>query len=105
MREHDVPYPMRVSIDLDLRVGGWYDVTPSQGSEICDVVWKQDMLELCGHLKVLAFDIECEKAPLKFPDASRDRIYMISYMIQGDFLYNYIKFTLCAIIIIDCNIL
>ena len=83
MREHDVPYPMRVSIDLDLRVGGWYDVTPSQGSEVCDVKWKQDMLELCGHLKVLAFDIECEKAPLKFPDASRDRIYMISYMIQG----------------------
>lgn len=82
MREYDVPYDVRAAIDLDLRVGAWYDVTPVTGSETCDVVWKKDMLELCN-LRVLAFDIECEKAPLKFPDASRDRIYMISYMVAG----------------------
>ncbi len=31
---------------------------------------------------VLAFDIECTKAPLKFPDATIDQIYMISYMVD-----------------------
>ena len=33
--------------------------------------------------KVFAFDIETSKAPLKFPDASKDAIYMISIMIDG----------------------
>jgi len=32
----------------------------------------------------LAFDIECTKEPLKFPDAAHDHIYMISYMIDGE---------------------
>ena len=31
----------------------------------------------------LAFDIECTKAPLKFPDAAFDQIFMISYMVDG----------------------
>jgi hypothetical protein len=33
--------------------------------------------------RTLAFDIECTKAPLKFPDVTLDRIYMISYMFDG----------------------
>ncbi|KAK8827679.1 hypothetical protein WA577_007226, partial [Blastocystis sp. JDR] len=33
--------------------------------------------------KVFAFDIECSKAPLKFPNAEVDAIYMISIMIDG----------------------
>ena len=82
MREYDVPYTMRVSIDLDLRVGAWFEVTPQTGSETCSVVWQKDMLELCEP-RVLAFDIECEKSPLKFPNAAVDRIYMISYMTAG----------------------
>jgi DNA polymerase epsilon subunit 1 len=82
MREYDVPYTMRVSIDLDLRVGAWFEVTPETGSDSCSVIWLKDMLEICD-LRILAFDIECEKSPLKFPDASKDRIYMISYMIAG----------------------
>ena len=32
---------------------------------------------------MLAFDIECTKAPLKFPVADVDQIFMISYMIDG----------------------
>jgi hypothetical protein len=36
-REHDVPYTVRASIDLDLRVGAWYTVTPEYGSECCQV--------------------------------------------------------------------
>ena len=33
--------------------------------------------------RVCAFDIECTKAPLKFPDAATDSVYMISYMTDG----------------------
>jgi DNA polymerase elongation subunit (family B) len=55
------PYSMRVSIDLDLRVGSWYIVRTVQGTEACTVQWQKDMLELCEP-KILAFDIECEKA-------------------------------------------
>ena len=82
MREYDVPYDMRVCIDLDLRVGSWHSIKPKQGSLGCDVVRLPEMLELCEP-DILAFDIECEKAPLKFPDAEKDRIYMISYMFEG----------------------
>ena len=81
MREYDVPYDMRVAIDLELNVGSWFMVKPISGSEGCDVE-KLDMLELCEP-RVLAYDIECEKSPLKFPNAEVDRIFMISYMIDG----------------------
>ena len=33
MREYDVPYQMRVSIDLDLRCGSWYTVHAPSGDE------------------------------------------------------------------------
>lgn len=82
LREYDVPYPVRVAIDLDLRVGAWYNVEPVQGSEACRLEWQREMLELCEP-RVLAFDIECEKAPLKFPNAEVDRCFMISYMVKG----------------------
>ena len=82
LREYDVPYTVRVAIDLDLRVGAWYNVEPLSGSEVCNLIWQKDMLELCEP-KVLAFDIECEKAPLKFPNAEVDRCFMISYMFKG----------------------
>ena len=82
MREHDIPYDMRVCIDCELRVGAWFVVSPVQGSEGCIVTWQKELLELCEP-RILAFDIECEKAPLKFPNAEHDRIYMISYMVSG----------------------
>jgi DNA polymerase epsilon subunit 1 len=89
MREYDVPYVMRVSIDLDIRVGAWYIVTPQPGVEVCSVDWQKDFLELCEP-KVLAFDIECEKSPLKFPNSETDKIFMISYMTpnQGYLIIN-----------------
>ena len=34
IREYDVPYYMRVSIDLNLRVGLWYDVAFSNGNAV-----------------------------------------------------------------------
>ena len=33
--------------------------------------------------RVLAFDIECTKAPLKFPTVEMDQVFMISYMCDG----------------------
>jgi DNA polymerase epsilon subunit 1 len=50
---------------------------------------ERDILELCEP-RILAFDIECEKSPLKFPNADVDRIFMISYMIkdQGFLIIN-----------------
>ena len=80
IREHDVSYVVRACIDLDLRAGCWYTLTPlkSGGVALSD----KDNLQKASP-KVLAFDIECTKAPLKFPDADVDSIFMISYMLDG----------------------
>ncbi|RLN92387.1 hypothetical protein BBJ28_00012461, partial [Nothophytophthora sp. Chile5] len=91
LREYDVPYTMRVAIDLDIRVGAWYHVTydPTTPYAPSDVTRQKDMVDKAEPV-VCAFDIECTKAPLKFPDAQVDQIYMISYMIdrQGYLIVN-----------------
>eukprot|EP00571_Detonula_confervacea_P015151 CAMPEP_0172308022 /NCGR_PEP_ID=MMETSP1058-20130122/8746_1 /TAXON_ID=83371 /ORGANISM="Detonula confervacea, Strain CCMP 353" /LENGTH=2557 /DNA_ID=CAMNT_0013020353 /DNA_START=95 /DNA_END=7768 /DNA_ORIENTATION=- len=80
IREHDVPYIVRVCIDLDLRAGCWYTLTPLQSGGV--VLSEKDNLQKANPT-VLAFDIECTKAPLKFPVANVDTIFMISYMVNG----------------------
>lgn len=84
-----MPYAMRVAIDLDVRVGAWYTVTPENDALSCRVEWQKDLLELCEP-RVLAYDIECEKSPLKFPNPENDRVFMISYMVanQGYLIIN-----------------
>ncbi|SJM88070.1 probable DNA polymerase epsilon catalytic subunit A [Zygosaccharomyces bailii] len=77
IREYDVPFHVRVSIDKDIRVGKWYKVTSAGLIEYPEKVAFADPV-------VLAFDIETTKAPLKFPDAAIDQIMMISYMIDGE---------------------
>ncbi|GMM47862.1 DNA polymerase epsilon catalytic subunit [Pichia kluyveri] len=81
IREYDVPYHVRVSIDEDIRIGKWYDVevTPSETRIIED----KEKIAFADPV-VLAFDIETTKAPLKFPVSSVDQIMMISYMIDGE---------------------
>lgn len=81
MREYDVPYVMRTAIDNDLRVGGWYLVEPTEGKG-CKCVRQEEIVEKAD-VKILAFDIECTKAPLKFPAHDHDQIFMISYMCAG----------------------
>ena len=80
LREHDLMYYTRVTIDQDIRVGLWYKVSLFQGELILeprpDIVRRADPV-------VLAFDIETTKLPLKFPDSSFDSVMMISYMIDG----------------------
>jgi DNA polymerase epsilon subunit 1 len=80
IREHDVPYLVRVCIDLEIRAGAWYTVTPNPGGGVS--LTDQDV-ETKANPTYMAFDIECTKAPLKFPDANVDSIYMISYMVDG----------------------
>lgn len=81
MREYDVPYLVRVCIDLGIRAGAWYTVTPNHHD--CGVTLSEEDIETKADPHVLAFDIECTKAPLKFPDANVDSIFMISYMVNG----------------------
>eukprot|EP00741_Cyanophora_paradoxa_P006031 tig00000970_g5849.t1 len=79
LREYDVPYHVRVAIDCDVRVGYWYEVRCVEG--VTSVKHREDLVER-PEPKIVAFDIETTKAPLKFPDASEDEIMMISYMLD-----------------------
>ena len=79
-REYDVPYHVRVSIDLRLTVGRWYSVWGG-GTGIPVITHRKDII-VWPDCIVLAYDIETTKLPLKFPDASSDQIMMISYMID-----------------------
>ncbi|KAK3068218.1 DNA polymerase epsilon catalytic subunit [Teratosphaeriaceae sp. CCFEE 6253] len=80
IREYDVPYHVRVAIDLDIRAGKWYTVTPRHG--LITLTCLEDRLTRADPI-VLAYDIETTKLPLKFPDAAIDQIMMISYMLDG----------------------
>ncbi|CAK7894119.1 DNA polymerase epsilon catalytic subunit A [[Candida] anglica] len=81
IREYDVPYHVRVSIDKNIRVGKWYNVYVAQQ----ETSLEEDKEKIAfADPVVLAFDIETTKAPLKFPDAAHDQIMMISYMIDGE---------------------
>lgn len=82
IREHDVPYHVRVSINNKIFVGSWYSIQ-TRGQHGIPVITKRDDLIDRPDMIVLAFDIETTKLPLKFPDASTDQIMMISYMIDG----------------------
>jgi DNA polymerase epsilon subunit 1 len=81
IREHDVPYHLRVAIDLDIRCGLWYTVSVTNATNIA--VERVKGKDFRPDPIVLAFDIETSKKPLKFPDAQEDPIMMISYMING----------------------
>ena len=82
IREYDVLYKSRVMIDKNIRCSFWYKVTFKD-----QFVHKLEVLENMNdrpEFVILAYDIECSKAPLKFPDAKVDCVMMISYMINGD---------------------
>ncbi|CAL1292777.1 unnamed protein product [Larinioides sclopetarius] len=81
IREYDVPYHVRVSIDLKIFVGHWYFVK-GRGNMPPEIKLCDELLQPAD-VTVLAYDIETTKLPLKFPDSSTDQIMMISYMIDG----------------------
>ena len=80
IREYDVPYHVRVAIDLDIRIGKWYIVEAKHG--VTNLTCMEERIQRADPV-VLAYDIETTKLPLKFPDAVIDQIMMISYMIDG----------------------
>ncbi|KAK4497559.1 hypothetical protein PRZ48_012010 [Zasmidium cellare] len=80
IREYDVPYHVRVAIDLDIRVGKWYNVEAKHGHITLSCI--EERLQRADPV-IMAFDIETTKLPLKFPDAAIDQVMMISYMIDG----------------------
>lgn len=83
VREYDVPFHVRVSIDLKINCGLWYDIRCRPGGlEMPLITPRPDILDRPEAI-VLAYDIETTKLPLKFPDANSDQIMMISYMIDG----------------------
>ncbi|KAI9254659.1 hypothetical protein BY458DRAFT_558768 [Sporodiniella umbellata] len=81
IREHDIPFHIRMAIDLDIRVGLWYTVK-AQDDNTIDITLRKDLVHRPDPV-VFAFDIETTKLPLKFPDVAIDQIMMISYMIDG----------------------
>ena len=80
VREYDVPYHVRVTIDQDIRIGKWYNVEAKHG--VVSLTCIEERLQRADPV-VMAYDIETTKLPLKFPDAIIDQIMMISYMIDG----------------------
>ena len=80
IREYDVPYHVRVTIDKDIRIGKWYNVEAKHGHVTLTCI--EERLQRADPV-VLAYDIETTKLPLKFPDAVIDQVMMISYMIDG----------------------
>ncbi|GKT13901.1 DNA polymerase epsilon catalytic subunit A, partial [Aduncisulcus paluster] len=80
IREYDVMYLQRVMIELNIRIGKWYEVNvTAEGNFITPI----PDIEARPSLKVLAYDIETTKKPLKFPDSNSDSVMMISYMTCG----------------------
>ena len=80
IREYDVPYHVRVSIDLQIFCGLWYFIR-GNGSDPPKIRFHDDPTR--PEPIILAFDIETTKLPLKFPDSATDSIMMISYMIDA----------------------
>jgi DNA polymerase epsilon subunit 1 len=80
LREADVPYYQRFCIDFEIRVGNWYIVNNIDGIINLEI---DPSRQAPPQPRILAFDIECAKQPLQFPNAEEDEIMMISYVIDG----------------------
>lgn len=87
LREHDVPYHVRWSIDTDVRASRWYTVAAAGGR--LQMACRADLLQR-AEPRIVAFDIETTKLPLQFPNAEFDQVFMISYMVdrQGYLIVN-----------------
>jgi DNA polymerase epsilon subunit 1 len=70
IREYDVPYHVRVMIDNEIRCSQWYDLL-LDGPILKTFTLLKDKLDKAD-LRVMAFDIETTKSPLKFPDVRFD---------------------------------
>ncbi|CAA9989020.1 DNA polymerase epsilon, catalytic subunit a, putative [Plasmodium knowlesi strain H] len=91
--EYDVKYTTRICIDQNIRCGLWYRITRDEDelyTETEAVHFEVLNKKVLAPLNVLAWDIECYKDELKFPDKEKDEIILISYMYnaQGYLIVN-----------------
>jgi len=58
-REYDVPYHVRVSIDLKINVSRWYTVVVHSSAVVPDIQLREDLLDLpvCCHCPVMIADV------------------------------------------------
>lgn len=85
--EHDIPFEVSVFIDTGLRCGNWYLVSYEEETYFFR---KEESISHYPNMRVLAFDIETTKKPLKFPNPEYDEIMMVSAMCdsQGYLIVN-----------------
>ena len=83
IHEFDVPFHSRVCIDLGLRAGKWFEVD-LEDKMVLAVRPASGQQRGMPDLKIVSYDIETSKDPLKFPDAEKDEVMMISLMYEGE---------------------
>jgi len=84
--EHDIPIEVQAASQLKVCCGKWYSVV----YDGCDYrISPADKISY-PDLRIMAFDIETTKPPLKFPSARSDSIMMISAMTDrfGELIIN-----------------
>eukprot|EP00400_MALV-I_sp_L67-5_P001310 gene1310-583_t len=112
--EFDVQYLARVAIDREIRCGKWYTVEqlpPNPNNPRSEIVLEpmkgedgQDLKQKAP-MRVIAWDIETCKAPLKFPSAANaaDEIMMISLMTEDNKGHLIINRSVVSEDIMDCE--
>ncbi|OAG29280.1 DNA polymerase epsilon subunit 1 [Nematocida displodere] len=75
VHEYDIPVGIQMSIQMNLNAGKWYTIeyTGQYSVKPSERVFPPD-------LRSFSFDIETTKDPLKFPNAEKDKVMMISIM-------------------------
>ncbi|KAI5148676.1 DNA polymerase epsilon subunit 1 [Enteropsectra breve] len=76
IHEYDIPTDVCAAVDINVCCGKWYGIRHN-GCEY-QIVAKTRVTY--PDLRIMAFDIETTKMPLKFPNAEFDQIMMISIM-------------------------
>lgn len=86
IHEHDIPAEIATANDLKIRCGKWYGFYYT--GEVY-VVEKSERI-VFPDLRILAFDIETSKKPLKFPNPESDEVMMISIKTEcgGELIVN-----------------
>lgn len=86
VHEYDIPIDVQVGNFFGVRCGCWYSV--SYNGEAYSIAKNDRMTH--PDLRVMAFDIETTKPPLKFPNAEFDQVMMISILTEefGELIVN-----------------
>lgn len=75
VHEYDIPTAVQFATERDIHAGQWYKVTYNG-----DYTLEKVESVLPPEIRMLSFDIETTKDPLKFPDPEKDKVMMVSLM-------------------------